>query len=170
MKSDYKTKTTGLEEDTYKVGEARFAAKFQKTTDNIALYVQRKYTDGASVAFDMKTIIATIIVLPSMPASGASNAKTFVWKEEYKEAKKKKNALEANNKKAFPLIYGQCSPKLVSKIKASNLWEQANKDQDVVQLLKIIRGYCCKFDEHQQNTWGLIAAKLRVSTFYQKSG
>ena len=68
------------------------------------------------------------------------------------------------------MIYGQCSPKLISKIKASSLWEQANKDQDVVQLLKIIRGYCCEFDKHQQSTWGLIAAKLRVSTFYQKSG
>ena len=138
VKSDYKTKTAGLEEDTCDVGEARFAAKFQKTTDNIALYVQREYTDGASVAFDMKTMIATMIVLPSTPASGASDAETFIWKEEYKEAKKKKNTLEANNKKAFALIYGQCSPKLISKIKASNLWEQANKDQDVVQLLKII--------------------------------
>ena len=97
VKSDYKTKTAGLEEDTYDVREARFAAKFQKTTDNIALYVQRKYTDGASVAFDMKTMIAMIIALPPAPTSGASDSDTFIWKEEYKEAKKKKIALEANN-------------------------------------------------------------------------
>jgi len=128
VKSDHKTKTAGLEEDTYDVGEARFAAKFQKTTDNIALYVQREYTDGAAVAFDMKAMVATVVVLPPMPASAATDAETFMWKEDYKEAKKKKNALEANNKKAFALIYGQCSPKLISKIKASNLWEQANMD------------------------------------------
>ena len=39
-----------------------------------------------------------------------------------------------------------------------------------MQLLIIIHGYCCEFDEHQQSTWGLAAAKLRVATFYQKSG
>ena len=61
MKSDHKTKTAVLKEDTYDVGEARFAAKFQKTTDSIALYVQPEYTDGASVAFDMKAMIATAI-------------------------------------------------------------------------------------------------------------
>ena len=75
------------------------------------------------------------------------------------KAKKKKIALEANNKKEFALIYGQCSPKLVSKIKGSNLWERANKEQDVVQLLKIIRGYCCEVDKHQQSTWGLASQR-----------
>ena len=59
VRLDHKTKTAGLKEDTNDVGEARFATKFQKTTDNIALYVQRKYTDGACVAFDMKAMIAT---------------------------------------------------------------------------------------------------------------
>ena len=66
----------------------------------------------------------------------------FIWKEEYKEAKKKKTALEENNKKAFALVYRQCLPKLISKIKVSNLWQKADKDQDVVKILVIIRGYC----------------------------
>ena len=104
MKSDHKTKTAGLKEDTYDVGEARFAAKFQKTTDSIALYVQREYTDGASVAFDMKTMIATIIALPPAPTSRASKINKFIWKEEYKEAKKNKIALDSNNKKSLALI------------------------------------------------------------------
>ena len=104
VKSDYKTKTVGLEEDTYNVGEARFAAKYQKTTDNIALYVQREYTDGAGVAYDMKAMVATVIVLPQVPARGASEADMFMWKEEYKQAQKKINAMEENNKKAFALV------------------------------------------------------------------
>ena len=170
MKAEHKTKVTGLKEDTYDIGEAKFAAKFQKSTENIALYVQREYTDGASLAHDMKLMRATPIALPQPPNAGTSDLDAFIWKEEYKEAKKKKVALEENNKKAFALVYGQCSPKLISKIKGSNLWQKADKDQDIVQLLIIIRGYCCEFDEHQQSTWGLVAAKLRVATFYQKSG
>ena len=107
-KTEYKTKITGLEEDTYNVGKAKFAAKFQKSTKNIALYLQQEYTDGASLAHDMKLMRARSIALPQPPNAGTSNSDTFIWKEEYKEAKKKKMVLEVNNKEAFALVYGQC--------------------------------------------------------------
>ena len=32
---------------------------------------------------------------------------------------------------------------------------QAETDQDVVQLLLVIQGYCCRFDDHQQSTYAL---------------
>ena len=44
---------------------------------------------------------------------------------------------------------------------------QAEADQDVVQLLLVIRGYCCRFDNHQQSTYALEQAKHGVSTYYQ---
>ena len=81
-KTKYKTKISGLEEDTYKVGKAKFAAKFQKSTKNIALYVQRKYTDGTSLAHNMKLMRTTSIALPPPLNSGTSNSGMFVWKEE----------------------------------------------------------------------------------------
>jgi len=36
-----------------------------------------------------------------------------------------------------------------------------------VQLLLVNRGYCCRFDDHQQSTCALEQAKHRVSTYYQ---
>ena len=39
--------------------------------------------------------------------------------------------------------------------------------QGIVQLLLIILGYCCRFDDHQQSTWALESAKHRVSMYYQ---
>ena len=89
-RTEYKTRKTGLKEDTYDVGKANFAAKFQKSTRNIALYVQRKYTDRASMAHDMKLMKVTSITLPSPPIAGSNNLDAFIWKEEYKEAKEKK--------------------------------------------------------------------------------
>ena len=44
---------------------------------------------------------------------------------------------------------------------------QAKADQDVVQLLLVIRGYCCRFEDHQQSTCALKQAKHQVSTYYQ---
>ncbi len=52
-------------------------------------------------------------------------------------------------------------------MKAPNKFASAAKDQDVVELLKIIRGLCCDFDKKQQVSWGLEQAKHRVATFYQ---
>jgi hypothetical protein len=43
---------------------------------------------------------------------------------------------------------------------------QAETDQDVVQLLLVIQGYCCRFDDHQQSTYALEQAH-GVSTYYQ---
>ena len=89
-RTEYKKRITGLKEDTYDVGKAKFSAKFQKSTENISLYVQPEYTDGASMAHDMKLMKVTSITLPSPPIAGSNNSDAFIWKEEYKEAKKKK--------------------------------------------------------------------------------
>ena len=43
-------------------------------------------------------------------------------------------------------------------------------DQDVVQLLLIVRGYCWQFDDHQQGTGALENAKHHVSIFYHENG
>jgi hypothetical protein len=47
------------------------------------------------------------------------------------------------------------------------LYVQANCNQDVVQLLLIIRGYCCRFINNQQSIYALESAKHRISTYYQ---
>ncbi len=48
-----------------------------------------------------------------------------------------------------------------------DLYAQAGTDQDAVQLLLIIRGYCCRFDPNQQNTFALKGAKHQVQVFIQ---
>jgi len=67
----------------------------------------------------------------------------------------------------FTLVIGQCSPDLDSKLQGSTVFVQAKADQDVVQLLLVIRGYCCHFVDHQQSTCALEQAKHQVSTYYQ---
>jgi hypothetical protein len=72
-----------------------------------------------------------------------------------------------NKKRAYALVLVQCSTKLNSKIKGLDGYVQADADQDVVQLLTIIQGYCYPFDNHQQSIYALEGAKHQVSTFYQ---
>ena len=65
------------------------------------------------------------------------------------------------------LVIGQCSPDLDSKLQGSAAFVPAEADQDVMKLLLVIRGYWCRFDDHQQSTYALGQAKHRVSTNYQ---
>ncbi len=91
----------------------------------------------------------------------------YLWKEDVKEAKRKIALLDKNKKHAYALVVGQCLPELVSKIRGLDLYAQANMDQDAVQLLLIIWGYCCSFDANQQSTFAHEGAKHQVQVFIQ---
>ena len=79
----------------------------------------------------------------------------FLWQQEVTEKKKTMVKATDNKKRAYALVLGQCSPELTSKVKASSKFAVAERDQDMIALLKIIRGMCCSFDKRQQSTWGL---------------
>jgi hypothetical protein len=74
---------------------------------------------------------------------------------------------QAHTQRAYALMLGQCLPKLISKIQGVGTYIQANQDQDIIQLLVIIQGYCCSFDNHRQSTNVLKGAKHRESIYYQ---
>jgi hypothetical protein len=89
---------------------------------------------------------------PSASGSPIDPGEVFLWQQDVTKAKKRKALLKENKKRAYALVLGQCSLDLESKIKGADAYTQADGNQDVVQLLKIIRGHCCKFDKNQQST------------------
>jgi hypothetical protein len=90
-----------------------------------------------------------------------------MWQQDVQEAKKRITLLVENKKHEYALVLGQFLMELVSKIRGSGGYVHADVNQDMVQLLAIIRGYCCQFDNHQQSTYALEGTKHRVLTFYQ---
>ncbi len=110
-----------------------------------------------------------IPVYPTLYVSGSpiNLGEVFLWQQDVTEVKKKKVLLEENKKPTYALVLGQCSPDLESKIKGADTYTQADGDQDRVQLLKIIRGHCCKFDKNKQSTYALESVKHHIGTYYQ---
>ncbi len=110
-------------------------------------------------------------MIPGYPATKAGATAVnpgdiFLWQQDVHEAKKRISLFLENKKRMYALVLGQCFLELDSKIKGSDAYVKADTNQDVVQLLAIIRGYCCRFNNHQQSTYALKSAKHRVSTFY----
>jgi hypothetical protein len=101
--------------------------------------------------------ILTIQGYPS-PAPGASNVdagEVYLWQQNVTATKKQVLQLKENKKRAYVLVIEQCLPDLESKLQGSVAYAKAEAKQDVVQLLLIIRRYCCRFNNHQQSTWAL---------------
>jgi hypothetical protein len=162
----------GLESHTFDIGNAKYSAKYKKTVDAIANYIQREYKGGADIAKAIKALSLPTLQVPGYPKAKAGETAVdpgdvYIWQQDVAAVKKQIVQLEENKKRAYALVIGQCSPDLDSKLQGSAAFVQAEADQDVVKLLLVIRGYCCRFDDHQQSTYALEQAKHRVSTYYQ---
>ena len=120
----------------------------------------------------MKALSLPTLQVPGYPKAKAVETNVdpgdvCIWQQDVAAVKKQIVQLEKNKKRPYALVIGQCSPNLDSKLQGSVAFVQAEADQDVVQLLLVIQGYCCRFDNHQQSTYALEQAKHRVSTYYQ---
>jgi hypothetical protein len=171
-KKEFITKVLGLESHTFGIGNTKYAAKYKKTVDAIANYIQREYKGGADIAKAIRALSLPTLQVPGYPKAKAGETAVdprdvYIWQQYVAAVKKQIVQLEENKKRAYELVIGQCSPDLDIKLQGSTEFVHAEADQDVVQLLLVIRGYCCHFDAHQLSTCALEQAKHRVSTYYQ---
>jgi hypothetical protein len=171
-KNEFVTKVLGLESHTFNIGNAKYVAKYKKTVNAIANPIQRDYKGGADIAKAIKELSLPTLKVPGYPTAKAGATivdigEIFLWQQDVAAVKKQIVELEDNKKRAYALVIGKCSPDLDSKLKESAAFVQAKADQDNVQLLLVIQGYCCRFNDHQQSTSALKQAKRRMSTYYQ---
>eukprot|EP00569_Conticribra_weissflogii_P008200 CAMPEP_0171363762 /NCGR_PEP_ID=MMETSP0879-20121228/3564_1 /TAXON_ID=67004 /ORGANISM="Thalassiosira weissflogii, Strain CCMP1336" /LENGTH=562 /DNA_ID=CAMNT_0011870969 /DNA_START=26 /DNA_END=1714 /DNA_ORIENTATION=- len=168
-KSNFKSAVAGLEDHTFEYGSPKHVAKFVKTQKQIANYIQKKYDKGgAEIASAVRTLVMPNITLPTEPDPGtATLIEMEIWKNQYRRADEKRATLEDNAKRAYALIYDQCSPALQTKLKGQEGYDDVEVNQDVVGLMELIRGICCKYDASCEPVMSLVQAKRRVYTCYQ---
>ena len=56
IKKDFVTKVLVLESHTFDIGNMKYTAKYKKTVDAIANYIQREYKGGADIAKAIKEL------------------------------------------------------------------------------------------------------------------
>ena len=69
------------------------------------------------------------LAMPTL-AARADPVVQFLWQGEATDMRKRMAQLAENKQKAYALVIGQCSPKLVNKIKGSNAYAAADAAQD----------------------------------------
>ena len=67
----------------------------------------------------------------------------FIWKKEFEKQHKRQADYEEKEKMVFPIILGQCSPSLHSQLEGGKDFKKICKENDVVELLKLIQEFSC---------------------------
>ena len=177
-KSNYKSKIAGLEDDTFDVGASSDPAKFSKSLKSIETYVQRTYKMPDDIVKAIQQMERPTLISPKPLKSECTDnhgvfdedeydLAKFAWKENYKAAMKRKEKYDENESNAWALIYDQCSPELKNKLEGASGYESCKKDNDVVSLLTMIRGYCCQFDTLNDEYVSIVGAIKNLYTYFR---
>ena len=71
-----------------------------------------------------------------------------MWTKDYKLVHSRRAEFTKKEKWVFPMILDQCLPSLRSQLEGTKMFEEARKKNDIVELLKHIRGFYCKHDQN----------------------
>jgi hypothetical protein len=156
VRTTYKSKVAGLEDDTFNVVAACDPAKFSKSLKNIENYIQKTYRSSDNMVKMLQQIKKVTLSYPTKPKkqdrqhcneNGDPDANmfemtVFAWKEDYKSMKSRMDKYRDNELNSWALIYDQYSPKLKNKLKGTDGYVGVKSTNDMAKLLT----HCCQFD------------------------
>ncbi len=77
-KKEFSIKVLGLEIHTFDIGNAKYAAKYKKTVNSIANYIQREYKGRADIAKAIKELSLPSLQIPGFPKARTRET-VFAW-------------------------------------------------------------------------------------------
>jgi hypothetical protein len=174
----FEGKTKEVKNDIFDNTGPHDAALFHRSLKNIADHLQLIAGNDVSEALrDMKPVMITILPPPQPtidPSTGATIAvtsiKEYLWKEDHKEAKAKKNKHDDNMQNAFIIILHQCTPMLCNNMEALDVFPTIWTSFDPITLLKLIQGLCCSYDSKTQSVMATVASHKKLYTYFQRDG
>ena len=117
-KKEFVTKVVGLKNHAFDIGNTKYAAKYQKPVDAIAIHIQKEYKGGPKIAKAIRELSLPTISIPiylAVNSGGTINpGEVFLWQQGVQEAKKRISLLPESKKCVHALIHRQCSSELDS--------------------------------------------------------
>jgi len=142
-KTTFKGACADLGENIYTIGDAKQADRYNKTTEQIANYIQREYSRGQDVA-DAITQMEHQDMTKYQPAPPEDEEKLtkfqeMILQQEIKDYVERKTKYIDNCNKAYGLILGQCTQGVKNKLEARKDWTTLSSNHDPIELLKAIK-------------------------------
>ena len=116
----WRSKEEGLEDYTFDCGGADHAAQFTNSLKEVCNYVERTYDGGYDLAESITQRELKEFEEPEDPDDPTNKVEVAKWSIKHTEYTKKVKQLNENAKKAYALIWHQCSPNLRSTLEGSD--------------------------------------------------
>ena len=146
----------------YDMANAKQAADmYTKTTREIAEYVGRTYDQGADTRLAIENLALPALEEPDDPAADASRTAVRMWEKRVDAYIARENKLIENVKKAYSLIYGQCTEALRAKLQALAAFDTIAAESDALRLLENIKSTMFLVQSQRYVPHGLHDAKRR---------
>ena len=101
-KKEFTSEMSGLTDDTFDIGHSKYAAKYERSVDAIARYVQEQYKSGADVVA-MRELIAPTVTMPTFPADPNNQEALQIYGKK-NCAKRERKAYKSKKAKKGPTL------------------------------------------------------------------
>ena len=152
-----------IKNEVFDIGATASPDQFRRTLQAIKTYVQTNYKDAGDVVLVIRNLAPPpTLTPPPVPVLDPANPTQMQIDLIHYDVKYKANAAAERIYKshlvnAWGLIYGQCTTALKSKLDGMTDFTTAKQTNDIITLLTLIQGLCCKFDVQSQKYVALAA-------------
>ena len=162
----FKGAIAALEGHIYDVGLPSTSQDlFSKTTKAIGEYVSCEFDNAGEFRLGMEQLKLPNLVEPPDPGKDPTHKELELFKIKLKDYEydtwKRKLAMQ----RIFPVVLGQCSDEIRDRVEASPSWARVNGDNDVFELLQLIRKAMHQRATSRYETHTYIDAKNALATF-----
>ena len=82
----------------------------------------------------------------------------FMWRELWKEVHDERVEFNKHQRTTYPLVMGQCSPALIAQLEGTKGFVKVKANQDIVELLKMIKALCCCHDQNNNEIYSVVTS------------
>ena len=162
-----------IKNEVFDIGATASPDQFRRTLQAIENYVQTNYKDAGDVVLAIRNLAPPpTLVPPPVPTLDPNNPlqvklDLIHYDVAYKAHAAADRIYKSHLVHAWGLIYGQCTTALKSKLDGLTEFTNAQQTNDIIALLKIIQGLCCKFDIQSQKYVALAATFRQTYVYFQ---
>ena len=173
-KSQFKAPTVGLEDVVFDYGAGMHPGDFQGNVKKLAEHMAGAMKRlGPLASKSIKTQTAPVFVEPEDPEIGedgkevkASKKEVMRFQHKYEKYLRNNSDWEESNGKVFEKFISHCTPAIKTKLKSLSGWEQANDDQNGIELVKLLHSIHFEQDGSKQSMLEIVTATKKSFLCY----
>lgn len=162
-----------IKNEVFDIGAAATPDQFRRTLQAIENYVQTNYKDAGDVVLAIRNMAPPpTLTPPPIPTLDPNNPTQIQidlihYGDKYKANAAAERIYKSHLVNAWGLIYGQCTTAMKLKLEGMTEYATAKTTNDIIALLKLIQGLCCKFDVRSQKYVALAPTFRQTFVYFQ---